>query len=189
MDSTMIPRMYVVCGASGVGKSTVLPKLRNALSAEHYVIHDGDERGVPDGAPETWRLDELKHWVEVSAKNAELGISTVICGYAQYRDFRQIDVPNAPEIKMILLHAGPDVVRKRLEGRHTYNGVFDENQKIIGMPFYEFVDLNVRASAFLSNEFSEENGTIIDTTEKTPEEVAEKVVDVISVIEDTADPV
>jgi len=176
----MIPKMYIVSGVNGVGKTSVMPSLRERLDSEHYVIHDFDERGVPDGADRTWRMSELKKWIEISRDNAQKNLSTIICGFTKIGDFEELNVPNAPNVELILLHADSETVRKRLEGRYTKDGVFDETQKVIGKPVTEFIEGNVWYSNKMLEEFQEHNGTVIDTSDITPDEVAEQIVKVIS---------
>jgi len=170
--------MYIITGVNGVGKSTVMPSLRKLLP-EQYVIHDFDERGVPDGADRTWRMNELKQWIEVFVQNAKKGLSTVICGFSKTDDFDEIDVENVLEIRLILLHADPETVRERLENRYTKDGVFDETQKVIGKPVTEFIEGNVWFSNKMFEEFKENNEIIIDTNNITPEEVSGKIADIL----------
>lgn len=50
----MIPTVYFVSGVCGVGKSSIMPYLKELLPADNYDVRDFDERGVPDGADSNW---------------------------------------------------------------------------------------------------------------------------------------
>ncbi|MDB5189304.1 MAG: hypothetical protein JWL82_261 [Parcubacteria group bacterium] len=43
-------KTYFISGVNGVGKSTLMPHLREILPEEKYSIVDFDSRGVPDDA-------------------------------------------------------------------------------------------------------------------------------------------
>ena len=172
--------MYIISGVCGVGKTSVMPGLSTRLDPHRYVIHDFDERGVPDGADKAWRIAELRQWLEIARDNAQKGLSTVICGFTKSSDLEALQVQNAPEVKLVLLHAEPEIVRKRLEGRYSKHGVFDATQTVIGKPVTEFIEGNVWYASHMLAEFQEHDGTVIDTSELTPDEVAEQIVKVIS---------
>ena len=139
----MTPKIYFISGVCGVGKSAILPYIKNLLPREKYDVRDFDERGVPDGADRAWRKSEIKKWLEIGTSAIQKGISTIICGFVETVDFEAMDSKNSPEIEVILLDADTETIRKRLTGRYTEDGLFDENQKVTGKPVSKFIEENV----------------------------------------------
>jgi broad-specificity NMP kinase len=171
----MSSNVYFITGVNGVGKTSVMPYLRELLPTEKYDIHDFDERGVPDGADRTWRKTELAWWLSEATKLAEKGVKTIICGFAKPEDFGE----SALKPVLILLDASPEVIRERLIKRYTKNGVFDESQKVIGKPVNDFIAGNVYYCDVMREEFKQTSYPIIDTTSLSSEEVAQKLFEII----------
>ncbi|MDE2173085.1 MAG: hypothetical protein KGJ31_00575 [Patescibacteria group bacterium] len=139
---------------------------------------DFDSRGVPDGADRAWRIAEVQHWVEEGTKAIGSGKELIICGFAKPQDFADIDTALA-KVRIIVLDANEETVRARLTGRYTKDGVFDENQKVIGKPVTEFIDGNVWYAQKMRDESREDGLPVIDTSSLTQEEVAQKVAELI----------
>lgn len=169
-------KIYFISGVNGVGKSTLIPHLRIQLPADKYVVHDFDARGVPDGADHNWRKSEIRHWLEEGTKAAKEGKGTIICGFAKPEDFDGLTRAETPEIEVIVLDADPETIRTRLTNRYTKDGVFDENQKVIGKPVTEFIAGNVWYAKKMREECEAAGCKIIDTSSITPEEVARQIV-------------
>jgi broad-specificity NMP kinase len=166
-------KTYFISGVNGVGKSTLIPHLREMLPADKYIVYDFDARGVPDGADRNWRKSEIEYWLGESAKTAIEGKATVICGFAKPEDFNEsVD----SEVEIIVLDADEETVRQRLITRYTKDGVFDENQTVIGKPVNEFIAGNVWYAKKMREECGASGCKIIDTSTITPEEVAHQVV-------------
>ena len=175
----MRPKIYFVSGTCGVGKSAIIPHLKSLLSHEQYNIRDFDERGVPDGADRTWRKSEIKKWLEIGTTASQKGISTIICGFVETVDFESADSENIPEIEIILLDADTETIRKRLTGRYTKDGLFNENQKVTGKPVSKFIEENVYYCNILRKKCQEEGCKIINTSHLDPKAVAKKVTELI----------
>lgn len=174
------PQTYFVSGVCGVGKSAIMPYLKELLPAEKFDVRDFDERGVPDSADSAWRKQEVQKWLEIATESAKQGISTIICGFAKSKDFEGVVSEDTPPIEILLLDADAEMIRKRLMGRYSKDGVFDETRKVIGKPVTEFIESNVYYCDIMRKECAEEGCKIIDTSSSTPEEVAQKVVEHIS---------
>lgn len=166
-------KLYFVTGVCGVGKSTIIPHLRELLPKDQYNIRDFDERGVPDGADHEWRKREVMKWLEVAEENIAKDMGTVICGFA-----KETDLPTkAPvSVEFILLDATSDTIRQRLTNRYSKNGLFDETQKVIGKPVTEFIESNVYYCDVMRKEHK---GEVVDTSNISPKEVAEKIVAIL----------
>jgi len=74
--------LLFITGASGSGKTAVIPGLRKRLP--EFEIHDFDERGVPDDADTRWRQEQTEYWINKAIENQRLGKDTVISGGAVY---------------------------------------------------------------------------------------------------------
>lgn len=74
--------LLFVTGASGSGKTAVIPGLRKRFP--EFAIHDFDEREVPVVADSRWRQEQTEFWINQAIQNQRLGKDTVICGGAVY---------------------------------------------------------------------------------------------------------
>lgn len=54
---------YFVAGASGSGKSAILPELKKILG-NAISVYDFDDIGVPDGANKKWRQETTEKWLQ-----------------------------------------------------------------------------------------------------------------------------
>lgn len=174
----MNQKVYFVSGVNGVGKSTLIPHLKALLPADKYMVYDFDARGVPDGADRTWRQNEIRLWLEEATKTE--GKDTIVCGFVKPDDLEQIIGIDLPEVRIIVLYADEETIRARLIGRYSKDGVFDENQKVIGKPVTEFIAGNVWYANRMREECSAAGCPIVDTSSLNPEQVAEQVVQIIS---------
>jgi len=74
----MKPQLFIITGVNGIGKSTIIPELKGLLNSKNFVVHDFDERGVPDKADREWRKSETRHWVTVAGHNISKNLSTIV---------------------------------------------------------------------------------------------------------------
>lgn len=74
--------LIVVSGASGAGKSAILPHLRARLSGMSW--HEFDSVGVPPDADTAWRQRTLEHWVRHALAREREGIALGLCGQVAY---------------------------------------------------------------------------------------------------------
>lgn len=171
---------YFISGVNGVGKSSVMPFLRALLPESEFTVIDFDSRGVPDGADRVWRVAEAAHWANEGAAASVSGKNLIVCGFVKPQDFADLSDSMRSEIKIVVLDADEETVRKRLMGRYTKDGGFDENQNVIGKPIMEFIDGNVWYAKKMREESIDDGLPIIDTSKLSPEEVAEEIVRIIS---------
>jgi broad-specificity NMP kinase len=170
-------KVYFVSGVNGVGKSSLMPHLRELLPTDKYSVVDFDSRGVPDGADHAWRQEEVKHWVEEGVKATSAGKELIICGFVKPGDFEDT---TPLEVKIIVLDADEETIRKRLTSRYTKDGIFDEEQKVIGKPVTEFIAGNVWYAKKMREESAADGLPIIDTSTLTPQEVARLVAEIVT---------
>lgn len=154
-----------ISGSCGVGKSTLIPYLKKMLPENKYRVFDFDQRGVPENADSSWRKSEAEYWMSVASELGKKDISTIVCGFVKPSDL-------AGDVKFILLDIQPEILRQRLIGRYSQNGVFDSSQKVIGKPVLDFIESNIYILGEMRKMFQLKNSTVIDTSNLTPEEVA-----------------
>lgn len=110
-------KIYFIGGASGSGKTAVIPHLKELLG-DGIAVYDFDDIGVPDGADKKWRQESTERWLQkllIEGKDACLLGQIVLgeilsCPSAKYIDkinFCLLDVSDLERIG-------------RLKKRNTY---------------------------------------------------------------------
>ena len=130
---------------------------------------------MPENADRGWRISEAKYWIGEGERLSKEGKNTVICGFVKTGDLGY----KLSEVGLVLLHADPEITRERLIKRYSKNGVFDEEQEVIGKPISKFIAGNIWLIEKLKSEFEGLDFPIVDTSSLTPEMVAKKVAEVV----------
>jgi ribose 5-phosphate isomerase A len=117
------PPILVIMGVSGAGKSTVAQELSVRLG---WPFKEGDtlhpevnvakmHAGIPltDADRHPW-LDRVAAWIDDQRNRKQPGIIT--CS-ALKRSYRQIVVGDRPEVRLVYLRGGRDLIAKHLAGR------------------------------------------------------------------------
>lgn len=167
----MMSAIYLVTGVNGIGKSSVIPFLAKETIDKGFVIHDFDERGVPDNADKAWRISELKHWLSEGELNKQKGISTIICGYMKPDEIHDA----ASDCIVILLDANSGIITKRVLGRYGTPESITELTRTTGKTPEKFASDNEWVSQKFREAAKEYGYTIIDTSELEPSEVATEI--------------
>jgi ribose 5-phosphate isomerase A len=120
------PPILVVMGISGAGKSTIAEELAARLG---WAFEEGDalhpeaniakmHAGIPltDADRRPW-LDGVAAWIDGQRAKKEPGIIT--CS-ALRRSYRQIIIGDRPEVRLVYLRGGRDVIAEHLAGRHGH---------------------------------------------------------------------
>ena len=120
------PPILVIMGVSGVGKSTIGEELSARLG---WPFEEGDQlhpeaniakmhAGIPltDADRLPW-LERVAAWIDGQRKNKQPGIIT--CS-ALKRRYRQIIIGDRPEVRLVYLRGGRDVMADHLAGRHGH---------------------------------------------------------------------
>jgi thymidylate kinase len=173
--------IYFISGVSGVGKTSTLEQLKRLLLANIFDVRDFDERGVPDGGGPEWHDNETRHWLDVALLNALNGKSTIISGFTNPEEFKNIHNPKRDiPAHIILLDASPDILRKRLYARHATPESKREIERSAGVSLDKFVEQCVSFAPKLNFIFTQNNFPIVNTDNKTPGEVAGEVVNLMT---------
>jgi ribose 5-phosphate isomerase A len=120
------PPILVIMGVSGTGKSTVAQELAWRLG---WSFEEGDalhpeanvakmHAGIPltDADRQPW-LERVAAWIDGQRANNQPGIIT--CS-ALKRSYRQIIIGDRPEVRLIYLRGGRDLIAEHLAGRHGH---------------------------------------------------------------------
>jgi ribose 5-phosphate isomerase A len=120
------PPILVIMGVSGSGKTTIAEDLVARLG---WPFKEGDElhpeanvakmhAGIPltDADRKPW-LEAVATWIDHQRAKKQPGIIT--CS-ALKRSYRQIVIGDRPEVRLVYLRGGRDLIDKRLAGRHGH---------------------------------------------------------------------
>jgi broad-specificity NMP kinase len=162
-------KTYFINGVPGSGKSTLIPHLRSLLGNE-FDIHDFDERGVPDNVTIDWRKDETKYWIDVARENSLKDISTIICGNSVPNE-----IPEGSSVIFIMLDLNESAIKERLLNRYSDPEKVRDLMRMTGKSPEESIAGNIKNTHYLRELCSKYSAHIIDTSSKTPQEVAQEV--------------
>ena len=120
------PPILVVMGVSGTGKSTIAEELAARLG---WPFEEGDllhpesniakmHAGIPltDADRLPW-LERVAAWIDGQRAKKQPGIIT--CS-ALKRTYRQIIIGDRPEVRLVYLRSGRDLIAEHLAGRHGH---------------------------------------------------------------------
>ena len=115
-------KLYFIGGASGSGKTAVMPHLKELLG-DGIAVYDFDDIGVPEGADKKWRQESTEKWLQKllsDGKDACLLGQIVLGEILSCPSAKQID-----KINFCLLDVSDFERIKRLKKRNTYSA--DQN--------------------------------------------------------------
>jgi uridine kinase len=61
-------KLYFIGGASGSGKTAVMPNLKELLG-DNIAVYDFDDIGVPEAADKKWRQESTEKWLQKLLSN------------------------------------------------------------------------------------------------------------------------
>ncbi len=154
--------LFIVTGASGVGKTTVAKRLRETLP--DCDIFDTDEMHAAD-----W--DQARsNWLKVAFQVAQCGRHTVLCGTMMPRDVEKCDHYRFfREVYYLNLHCDDAAREKRLRSRPQWRGCTEE-----------FIEEHKQFARWLLDNAAVEYDPpmqIVDNTSIQPEETALRIRD------------
>lgn len=170
-------KIYFVFGVNGVGKTTLMQRLKQRLSDEYFCVYDFDERGVPNNADKSWRQAETLHWVNTAIVNAKNGKSTIVCGFLKIPEIQAALEGSKLESRLCLLDADEAAIAQRIRGRYLTDESLRDLERTTGKTVEKFVSDNVWVSNKLRNAAQEARAHIIETSSKAPEKVADEVLE------------
>lgn len=171
-------RLYIITGSSGIGKSTIIPFLKERLS-DSYDVHDFDEKLTEEAAMnkellDSWRKETTLYWVNLAIENSQIGKSTIIIGLIYPREV--IEIKAQIPISFCLLNASNEKIKERLMGKRFSTAEKIANLKqATGKTPEDFIEENKELVESLREEIKSVNGFVIDTTLDIPEHTAVKI--------------
>lgn len=179
-------KLYFIGGASGSGKTAIMPELQKILGSE-IKVYDFDDIGVPEGADKKWRQESTEKWLQQLLSD---GKDACLLGQIVLGEI--IACPSAKKLDYInfcLLDVSDFERIQRLKKRNTYGA--DQNmlnwsawlrmhtrdpqwtQQVIKDASWDGLDFSSwdRSLTWPTNVSTK----IIDTTSLDIKEVAEKV--------------
>ncbi|WP_328907583.1 gluconokinase, GntK/IdnK-type [Streptomyces sp. NBC_00234] len=125
-DTQQQPRVLLIVGAAGSGKSTVAGLLADRLDWPHRdadEFHSAHNRAkmaaglaLSDADREPW-LDDIRAWMD---RKIAAGLSIVVTCSALKRAYRNRLIGGRPEVRLIYLRGAPALLRSRLGGRRGH---------------------------------------------------------------------
>ena len=118
--------VLVIMGVSGSGKSTVAAILAGQLG---WDLEEGDDlhparnvakmaSGQPLTDDDRWPwLDKVSAWI---TDHTTAGIPGIITCSALKRSYRQIIIGDRPQVRLVYLRGGRELIAEHLEGRHGH---------------------------------------------------------------------
>ena len=180
----IMAKLFLVSGSSRLDKSIILPYLKNKLR-DGFDIHDFDERLTTEVAMNSslldgWRKETTRYWIELAKENNKLGKKTVVLGLIYPSEVREFS--GELEFNVCLLDANDEKIKERLMGNRFSNShKVDGLKQATGKTPEEFIEENKILMQKLRVETAQVEGKIIDTTDSTPEQTADKLL--ISILE------
>jgi len=165
-----------ITGSCGAGKTSVLELLKSKLSKELYDFHDLDERGFKP--IEGWIEGELQYFKEQAENKLKEGITTFISGFSRPAEILD-PLQDNNHLKIILLHASPEVIRARIMGRYPSEESKDIFLKKHNKTVEKFADDNANYVLKLKKDFELYPIYTINTDNIGLEEVAQKIIELI----------
>lgn len=169
--------IFLITGVNGIGKSTLISQLENKLDMTAFDIHDFDERGVPDNADKEWRHSETLHWITIGKENKSNAKATIVCGFMKFSEIDDALSLIGVDAHICLLDANEETISRRILGRYPNPESVTELERTTGKTPEKFATDNVWVSSKFRQEAQEKNYHILDTSELSPEEVGQKVID------------
>ncbi len=113
---------YFIAGASGSGKTAIMPALKTILG-DTIAVYDFDDIGVPEGADKKWRQESTEKWLQklLSENKDACLLGQIVLGEI-------LACPSAKQIEKVnfcLLDVNDLERIQRLKNRNTYGA--DQN--------------------------------------------------------------
>jgi len=158
--------LFILTGASGVGKSTVCLKL--AARMKDVVVMESDILHAEFDQSETNYREYRETWLRVCKYISQAGKPVVLCGVGEPAQFEQcIERRYFSELHYLALICDDQIHASRLQHRPTLHGSFKD----------DFIKEQINFNRWLLDNarITEPPMTLLDTSELTVDETMEKV--------------
>jgi thymidylate kinase len=128
--------LFVITGSEGVGKSTLVPELKNLLG-DKFVVYDYDEVLRPYDLTDSWAEEVLTKVCEHVLENKNHHQTTVLAGLIRPYQLQKVAQKfNMTNIKLLLLDISVEEQTKRLTERKGKINLKGENEELIAFREY-----------------------------------------------------
>lgn len=125
--------------------------------------------------------EKLKRYIGSRLEKAILQkCFTIICGYAKLKEIKHAMEVFDTEVSVYLLDANKETIRDRILSRYTTSDSLEELLRTTGKTPEKFIEDNVWVSGKFREEAIQAGHTILDTSDLTPEQVADYVIKIFS---------
>lgn len=112
--------MFFISGASGSGKTSLLPLLRNLLP--DIDVEEFDSVGVPPDADTAWRQRTTEAWIQKAVSREASGREMLLVGHVQYGEVLAcLTASRLSSISMCLLDCADPVRIARIRARDGHS--------------------------------------------------------------------
>ena len=139
-----------------------------------YLVKDFDERGVPAGGGRLWRLSETQFWILEGKKAASQGKTLIVCGLANPEELAIMPEAKEIKVKIILLDAPGEVIKKRLLERNSNEKVKAGLERAVGS-VEAFIKGSSDFAPILKDICIKAGAPVIDTSNISPNEVVNEI--------------
>jgi thymidylate kinase len=148
-----------ITGAEGVGKSSILEKIK--LELPETEVHDFDEVGVPKNPPLKWRLDTTLHWLKFAMNKQSKKINVCIIGLSFPKEIKSFgEFKKLKNVYFLLLDINEKEREKRLVKRGASREVISDKRSLVE----------------LRKQIKNVDGKIIDTSNLSINDVSSKLI-------------
>ncbi len=132
----MIILLIIITGASGTGKSSIVPFLRKRLPST-FLVYDFDALGEPFDGTDTWKDRHLANMFAIVKKNRLNDVHTVVCGLIrpQWVDPDTINISDFT-VNYILLTMTKEQRKNRLELRNAPLELIEDQEELNQFPMW-----------------------------------------------------
>ncbi len=170
-------KLFIITGANGVGKTTLMNELKKDELLHMFLIHDFDERGVPDNADKNWRINETKYWLQY-AQEQEMPV--LLCGCIIPSEVVNLNT-NDINRDIIFLKIDNSILRERITSRYQTVESTNELMRATGKTIEQFIYDNFKFNEFMENDAFIQGVIFVNTDHKLPKDLAGEIASVILV--------
>ncbi len=154
-------KLFIITGASGTGKSTLVPMLQDKLSNE-FKVYDFDQILRPYDLTDSWPWEVTEKMLKLAEENSKQDINTICCGLI--RPFQVEEVAknySVKNIQLCLLDITQQERENRLLKRGNSEHLLEDLDELVGFRSW------IKESQYPSITF--------ECSDLTPEQLLEKV--------------
>jgi len=124
--------LYIITGACGTGKSSILPGLKKRFP--EFEVYDFDDYDMPENPTVEWAREATQYWLELVSVNITHQKKTILAGLIRPSDIREFTSNTNIKIRFCLLDVNIEERALRLKKRGASRELIDDLQESVGFP-------------------------------------------------------